>query len=326
MPDFSKGFVVDCDASGSGFGAVLHQGQGPIAFFSRALAPQHAKLAAYECELIGLVKAVKHWRPYLWARSFTVRTDHFALKYLLDQRLSTIPHHTWVSKLFGYDFTVDFKPGSQNVVADALSRQEEDAMELQVRDLSSPDIELFAAFCMECASLPDILAKRAEIESGTAGASWSLVDGFVMHRGRIFEPTSSAIWPQILDVAHGAGHEGVEKTLHRLRASFYNPHANRLVREHVKSCSVCQRNKTEHLHLAGLLQPLPVPTAAWQDIALDFVEGFPKVGGKSMVLTVVDRFSKYAHFIALGICTRRHLLHELSSIRLSVVMAFRAPS
>jgi len=43
-----------------------------------------------------------------------------------------------------------------------------------------------------------------------------------------------------------------------------------------------------------------VPTAVWQDIALDFVEGFPKVGGKSVVLTVVDRFSKYVHFIALG--------------------------
>ncbi|KAF8671340.1 hypothetical protein HU200_050053 [Digitaria exilis] len=48
LPDFAQPFVVDCDASGSGFGAVLHQGQGPIAFFSRTVAPQHAKLAAYE--------------------------------------------------------------------------------------------------------------------------------------------------------------------------------------------------------------------------------------------------------------------------------------
>ena len=96
------------------------------------------------------------------------------------------------------------------------------------------------------------------------------------------------------------GHEGVQKTLRRLRASFYNPAANRLVREFVHGCATCQRNKTEHLHPAGLLQPLPVPTAVWQDIALDFVEGFPRVGGKLVVLTVVDRFSKYAHFIALG--------------------------
>jgi len=60
LPDFTTGFIVDCDASGSGFGAVLHQDGGPIAFFSRAVAPHHAKLAAYERELIGLVKAVRH--------------------------------------------------------------------------------------------------------------------------------------------------------------------------------------------------------------------------------------------------------------------------
>jgi len=60
LPDFTRAFIVDCDASDSGFGAVLHQGGGPIAFFSRTVAPHHAKLAAYERELIGLVKAVRH--------------------------------------------------------------------------------------------------------------------------------------------------------------------------------------------------------------------------------------------------------------------------
>ena len=104
--------MVDCDASGSGFGAVLHQGTGAIAFFSRPFSPRHMKLAAYERELIGLVQAVRHWRPYLWGRRFVVRTDHYALKFLLDQRLSTLPQHQWVSKLFGYDFAVEFRPGA----------------------------------------------------------------------------------------------------------------------------------------------------------------------------------------------------------------------
>jgi len=65
LPDFSKEFMVDCDASGSGFGAVLHQGAGPLAFYSRPFAARHLKVAAYERELIGLVHAVRHWRPYL---------------------------------------------------------------------------------------------------------------------------------------------------------------------------------------------------------------------------------------------------------------------
>jgi hypothetical protein len=78
LPDFDKKFIIECDASESGFGAVLHQGDGPIAFFSWAVAVHHAKLPAYERELIGLVKVVRHWRPYVWGRFFLVRTDHLA--------------------------------------------------------------------------------------------------------------------------------------------------------------------------------------------------------------------------------------------------------
>jgi hypothetical protein len=90
LPDFDRAFVVECDALGSGVGVMLHQGGGPIAFFSRQIATRHAKLAAYERELMRLVQAVRHWRAYLWGREFVVKTDHYSLKYLLDQRLATI--------------------------------------------------------------------------------------------------------------------------------------------------------------------------------------------------------------------------------------------
>jgi hypothetical protein len=67
----------------------------------------------------------------------------------------------------------------------------------------------------------------------------------------------------------------------------------------VKQCQVCQQAKHENTHPAGLLQPLPVPRGAWQDITMDFIEGLPKSETYDTILVVVDRFSKYAHFISL---------------------------
>ena len=69
---------------------------------------------------------MRHWRPYLWGRSFQIRTDHYNLKFLLDQRLSTVPQHQWISKLFCFDFSVEYRPGRLNTVADALSRRDAD--------------------------------------------------------------------------------------------------------------------------------------------------------------------------------------------------------
>jgi hypothetical protein len=165
LPNFDKPFIINCDASGTSFGAVLHQEPGPIAFYGRPVSPQHSKLAAYERELIGLVKAVWHWRPYLWTCSFIVCTDHYALKFLLDQRLSTIPQHTWVSKLFGYDFIVEFNPDRTNTVADALSRCNED--QASVHLLSTPTFQLFDDFRKEAASHPNVVKLKQQIEQGT---------------------------------------------------------------------------------------------------------------------------------------------------------------
>jgi hypothetical protein len=73
-----------------------------------------------------------------------------------------------------------------------------------------------------------------------------------------------------------------------------------LVQDFVCTCATCQRYKSEHLHPVGLLQPLPVPAIVWADIGMDFVEALSRVHGKTVILFVVDRFSKYCHFIPLA--------------------------
>lgn len=101
-------------------------------------------------------------------------------------------------------------------------------------------------------------------------------------------------------MAHDDGHVGIQNSLHRLRRDFHLPQARSAFQQYIRACTVCQRKKTEQLHLAGLLQPLAVPSRVWEDISMDFIEALPKVGGKNVILAVVDRFSKYAHFIPLA--------------------------
>jgi transposase InsO family protein len=138
-----------------------------------------------------------------------------------------------------------------------------------------------------------------QIEKGELVAPWSVIDGLVLFQKRIYIPPACSLFHTILEVVHAMGHEGVQKMSHRFRKDFHTPQSKRVVQDFIKSCSTCQRNKTDHLHPAGLLLPLPVPAQVWSDISIDFVEGLPKVGDKS-VLTVVDRLSKYAHFILLA--------------------------
>ncbi|XP_068639445.1 uncharacterized protein [Aristolochia californica] len=87
---------------------------------------------------------------------------------------------------------------------------------------------------------------------------------------------------------------------------------------YVTPCPVCQRNKAEHLSLVGLLQPLALPTQVWANISMDFIEGLPLSSGKSTLFVVVDRFSKYAHFIPMAhpYTTSRHELLRLCGTKL----------
>ena len=71
------------------------------------------------------------------------------------------------------------------------------------------------------------------------------------------------------------------------------------VENYIKQCTTCQKAKHSLQHPMGLLQPLPVPEGIWQDLTMDFIEGLPKSEGYSVILVVVDRLTKYTHFMAI---------------------------
>lgn len=121
LPDFTKPFVIETDASQNGIGTVLIQQGHPLAFISKPLGPRTQGLSTYEKEYLAILLAVEHWRSYLQLAEFLIFTDQRSLIHLNEQRLHTSWQQKVFTKLLGLHYRVVYKKGMENCVADALS-------------------------------------------------------------------------------------------------------------------------------------------------------------------------------------------------------------
>nr|XP_034174769.1 uncharacterized protein LOC117601733 [Osmia lignaria] len=125
-PDFTKPFNITTDASGIAVGAVLSQGEigkdQPVSYTSRVLNEAETQYSATERELLAVVYAVTHFRPYIYGRKFYLITDHKPLTWLHNLTDPASRLMRWKLKLSEYDYEIKYKPGRQNINADALSR------------------------------------------------------------------------------------------------------------------------------------------------------------------------------------------------------------
>ena len=301
LPDFSKPFIIESDAYGGGIGAVLMQEGRPIAYMSKMLGPKHLSLSTYEKEMMAIIHAVHKWRPYLLARHFVIRTDHQSLKYFLDSPALTPAQQKWVGKLVGYDYEITYRRGTENMAADALSRIHETPT---VMALSSPQLDWLDELKEDMSTNPWIREIIQKVEAGHSSVTqYSIIDGILRYKNRIVVGATSNWRAKVLFDMHStpiAGHTGYLRTYKRITRSFYWPGMKKDVKQFVAECDTCQRNKSEIVAPPGLLQPLQVPDRVWTDISMDFIEGLPVSKGKDVIFVVVDRLSKYAHFVPLS--------------------------
>ena len=112
--------VIETNASNHTIRVVLMQNNHPIAFFSKKMIGRIC--AASMNELFTIIEVVAKWRHYLLGRTFIIRTDHRSLKHLMDQVIQMPKQHQYLNKLLGFNYTIVYKPGKKNNMADALSR------------------------------------------------------------------------------------------------------------------------------------------------------------------------------------------------------------
>ncbi|PKA64689.1 putative mitochondrial protein [Apostasia shenzhenica] len=303
LPNFSQPFTIETDASGTGIGAILMQAGRPIAFFSKALSEKHQKLPVYERELLAMVAAIQKWRPYLIDNHFKVKTDHQSLRFLLEQRISTPAQQKWISKLAGYDFEILYKKGNSNTAADALSRRntmQTLSLNAILQGLSTDILQAIQQSWTKDEQLSAIINQLKMRTTLAKPYSWR--NNQLHWKGKLAVGNDMELRTQLVKMIHtepAGGHSGFQPTLHRLKEMYHWKGMGQTVKNIIRECDICQRNKYETTAPAGLLQPLPIPERIWTDVSLDFIEGLPKSHGKNAILVVVDHLSKYAHFLAL---------------------------
>nr|GFA10846.1 putative reverse transcriptase domain-containing protein [Tanacetum cinerariifolium] len=124
LPKGSEDFMVYCDASNKGLGAVLMQREKMIAYASRKLKVHEKNYTTHDLELGSVVFALKIYRHYLYGTKCIVFIDHKSLQHILDQKELNMRQRRWIELLSDYDCDIRYHPGKANVAADALSRKE----------------------------------------------------------------------------------------------------------------------------------------------------------------------------------------------------------
>ena len=293
LPDLMKPFEVNCDASGECLGAVLLQEGHAISYESRRFHPQERVLGIYEKELLAVMHALDSWKHYLLGNPFIIRTDHQSLKYFMTQTKLSDKQMRWANFISQFHFHIAHIPGKQNVVADALSRRPRvNAVSIAYHNDLSSMIDAYASDI-------DFANVMSALAIGKTQDPYMLKDGFLLYESRLC--VTQALREKVMNESHAppyAGHRGIQATTSAIETYFYWPSMKKDIHAYVSQCLTCQKVKYDRGKQPGLLQPLPIPNAPWESISMDFIFGLPKsLYGNTGIWTIVDRFSKQAHFI-----------------------------
>lgn len=331
-PDFSLPFVLITDASQVGLGAVLVQVQDGIerviTYSSRTLSASERNYSVTERECLAVVWGISNHRQYLEGFEFKVITDHSSLKWLLNLKDPTGRLARWSLKLQQYRFDVEYRKGSQNVVADTLSRiPEVSSLVPDVPESLGSHDPWYDQKYLSVKNKPHLYP------------DWSITGGRLYYlRPNSLKSSIEATeddWKlvprpdqrkEIITQNHDslqAGHLGISKTYWRISQEYYWPNMLEEVTQYVKRCIICQQVKADNQPPRGMMQKRHI-SSPWECVSLDLMGPYPRsLRGKIYLLVFQDVFSRWVELVPLRKATSEVIVEKF---RDTILNRFGCPS
>lgn len=326
------------DASGLGISAYLSQvnsagEEKPVYFLSRKLSSNECAYSVSEKEFLAVLWGAERLHQYLYGRPFTVRTDHQCLKQLLmngvDGGSAPCRVIRWATKLLQYNFDVQYIPGKENKVADALSRvpmnSRDSNIELFTLSLNLNKNEPITIDELKCETssdntltvLKDCILKgwpsRISLLPECIRPFWnvrhelSVVNDILFRGDRYVIPDS--LTERIVLFAH-EGHMGITKCKARIRELYWWPYINDQVERKLKDCICCHETARE-----SPVQVSNIVTKPWHQVAVDIKGPIYDANNRPCyIFVLVDCFTKFIFTKVVQNTTSVKLIEFMESI------------
>ena len=319
--DTSKDTVLEADASIKGLGSALIQDGKPIAFASKALTETQTRYSNIEREMLAIVAGCERYHTFLYGKSFTIITDHQPLVTICNKPIHSAPARLqrMLLRIQGYNYRIIYRPGSQMIIADALSRLPDPKTRSDVdldERIDNIDIDIDAeklcnialinfgqekkkSIIEETLNDPDLATLKEVVINGWPNtikdlpekirSYWSYreeigVEAGVLFKGRqVIIPDSMR--SEILKSLHKS-HQGIEKTRLLAKETCFWPRINKDIEKRCKECPLCQ--EFQHMNQQEPMQAYEIPSRPWQYIGTDLFE----IDGKHFLI-IADKYSKF---------------------------------
>ncbi|GJT78661.1 reverse transcriptase domain-containing protein [Tanacetum coccineum] len=256
LPEGSDDFMVYCDASIKGLGAVLMQRKKVIAYASRQLKVHEKNYTTHDLELGAVVFALKIWRHYLYGTKCVLFTNHKSLQHILNQKELNMRQHRWIELL-----TERVKPLQVKALVMTIG------LDLSLRILEAQK----EAVKVENIEVEDVGGMLKKLEART--------NRTLCLDNRSWLPCYGDTRSLIMHESHKSKysiHPGSDKMYHDLKMLYWWPNMKAEIATYVSKCLTCAKVKAEHQRPSGLLVQPDIPEWKWEKITMDFITKLPK--------------------------------------------------